>query len=85
MGKGSIFVVILSLFLAVQILVFHESFLIPDAEAYKARYGHINWKTISNNNATSKYTAQYGGYAAVQSETASDLSACTVKIGRAHV
>ena len=78
MGKGSIFVVILSLFLAVQILVFHESFLIPDAEAYKARYGHINWQTISNNDATSKYTAQYGGYAAVQSETASDLSACTV-------
>ena len=74
--KLSLFV--LSLVLTVQIITIAQgSFLVPDADAYLARYGHINWHTTGTGGTTKSptYNVNYGGYAAVQTESSDPV--CT--------
>ena len=56
------------------------SLSIPTADAYQARYGHINWVKdgTRQSGSTWYYTAQYRGHAAVQTETAAERTECVV-------
>ena len=56
------------------------SLILPDADAYNARYGHLNWMKNATraSGGTNYWTAQYRGYAAVETSSTSERNACVV-------